>query len=151
MKINWGTAVVLAFIAFISFILFFVVRMTMDSNSNHDLVTEGYYKEELGFQKKMDAEHNANNLSTKISIEKTDSGWEVRFPEAMEPQKIKGTVSLYRPSNKHLDFDLPINISNSNLLIPDKRLLDGRWDITISLEYENKNYLHKESLTYIKN
>ena len=65
MKINWGTAVVLAFIAFISFILFFVVRMTMDSNSNHDLVTEGYYKEELGFQKKMDAERNANNLSDK--------------------------------------------------------------------------------------
>lgn len=151
MKINWGTAVVLAFIAFISFILFFVVRMTMESNSNHDLVTEGYYKEELGYQKKMDAERNANNLSTRIKIEKTTLGWEILFPEAMEPQKIKGNVSLYRPSNKQLDFDIPIRISNSNLLIPNKRLLDGRWDITITMEYDNESYVHKESLTYVKN
>lgn len=151
MKINWGTAVVLAFIAFISFILFFVVRMTMDSNSSHDLVTEGYYKEELGYQKKMDAERNANNLSTRIRIEKTALGWEVYFPETMVPQKIKGNVSLYRPSNKQLDFDLPINTSNSNLLIPNKRLLDGRWDITITMEYDNEFYVHKESLTYVKN
>tara|TARA_R110002051_G_C8715895_1_gene496101 strand:- start:1435 stop:1890 length:456 start_codon:yes stop_codon:yes gene_type:complete len=151
MKINWGTAIVLAFIAFISFILFFVVRMTMDSNSNHDLVTEGYYKEELGFQKKMDAERNAINLSERIRIEKTSLGWDIRFPKTMEPQKIKGNVSLYRPSNKQLDFGLPIKISNSNLLIPDKHLLDGRWDITITFEYENKTYSHKESLTYVKN
>lgn len=151
MKINWGTAIVLAFIAFISFILFFVVRMTMDSNSNHDLVTEGYYKEELGFQKKMDAERNANNLSKRIRIVKTSLGWDIHFPETMEPQKIKGNVSLYRPSNKQLDFGLPIKISNSNLLIPDKRLLDGRWDITITFDYENKTYSHKESLTYVKN
>ena len=111
MKINWGTGIVLAFIAFISFILFFVVRMTMDSNSNHDLVTEGYYKEELNFQKKMDAERNANNLSTKIRIEKTTYGWDILFPENMEAQKIKGNVSLYRPSNKNLDFDVPISTS----------------------------------------
>ncbi|MET6991288.1 FixH family protein [Sediminicola arcticus] len=151
MKINWGTGIVLAFIAFISFILFFVVRMTMDSNSNHDLVTEGYYKEELNFQKKMDAERNANNLSTKIRIEKTTYGWDILFPENMEAQKIKGNVSLYRPSNKNLDFDVPISTSNSHMLIPNKRLLDGRWDITIALEYDNQSYLHRESLTYIKN
>ncbi|MEB8327890.1 FixH family protein [Flavobacteriaceae bacterium KMM 6897] len=151
MKINWGTGVVLAFIAFISFILFFVVRMTIDNNASHDLVTEGYYKEELGHQKKMDAQRNANNLSTKIRIDRTTLGWDIRFPEAMEPQKIKGNVSLYRPSNKQLDFDLPISITNSHFLIPDNRLLDGRWDITITLKYDNKSYFHKESLTYIKN
>ncbi|MFT4832820.1 MAG: nitrogen fixation protein FixH [Psychroserpens sp.] len=151
MKINWGTGVVLAFIAFISFILFFVVRMTMDNNANHDLVTEGYYKEELGYQKKMDAQRNANNLRPRIRVDRTTFGWDILFPETMEPQKIKGNVSFYRPSNKQLDFDLPISISNSHMLIPDKRLLDGRWDITITMEYDNQSYLHKESLTYIKN
>lgn len=141
----------MAFIAFISFILFFVLSMTMNNNASHDLVTEGYYKEELVYQKRMDAQLNANNLSTRIRIDRSPLGWDILFPDTMKPQKIKGNVSLYRPSNKKLDFDLPINISNSHLLIPDNRLLNGRWDITITLEYDNESYLHKESLTYIKN
>ncbi|PIF01685.1 MAG: cytochrome C oxidase Cbb3 [Maribacter sp.] len=148
MKINWGTGIVLAFIGFIGFILFFVVRMNMDDRVNHDLVTEEYYKAELGYQKEIDAEANANDLSSKLIIHRTSEGLVVKFPEEMEPDKVKGTVSLYRPSNKHLDFDLPISLSNTHLLIPDKRLLDGRWDIKISWEYLGTPYLFKKSITY---
>ena len=147
MKINWGTGIVIAFIVFITFILFFVVRMTTDGRANHDLVTEEYYKAELGFQKEIDAEKNANK-NAKIFLEKTPEGLLLKFPENVDLKKVKGTVSLYRPSNKHLDFDLPISLSQAHLLIPDKRLLDGRWDIKVLWEYEGENYLHRESLTY---
>ncbi|MGF1558215.1 MAG: FixH family protein [Flavobacteriaceae bacterium] len=147
MKINWGTGIVIAFIVFITFILFFVVRMTTDGRANHDLVTEEYYKAELGFQKEIDAEKNANK-NAKIFVEKTQEGLLLKFPENLDLKKVKGTVSLYRPSNKHLDFDLPISLSQAHLLIPDKRLLDGRWDIKVLWEYEGENYLHRESLTY---
>ncbi|WP_205957991.1 hypothetical protein [Flavivirga algicola] len=34
-----------------------------------------------------------------------------------------------RPSNKHLDFETAISLSKPNLLIPDNRLVDGRWNI----------------------
>ncbi len=147
MKINWGTGIVIAFIVFITFILFFVVRMTTDGRANHDLVTEEYYKAELGFQKEIDAEKNANE-NAKIFVEKTQEGLLLKFPENLDLKQVKGTVSLYRPSNKHLDFDLPISLSQAHLLIPDKRLLDGRWDIKVLWEYEGENYLHRESLTY---
>ena len=50
MKINWGTGIVLAFIGFIGFILYFVIRMSTDDSANHDLVTEEYYKKELSYQ-----------------------------------------------------------------------------------------------------
>ena len=56
MKINWGTAIIISFIAFICFILFFVIRMSTDNRANHDLVTEEYYKAELAYQKEIDAE-----------------------------------------------------------------------------------------------
>lgn len=148
MKINWGTGIVLAFIGFIGFILFFVVKMSMDDRANHDLVTEEYYKAELGYQKEIDAETNANNLSSKLIIRKTPKGLIVEFPKDINLEKIKGTVSLYRPSNKHLDFDLPISLSNAHLLIPDKRLLDGRWDIKIAWQYQDKPYLFKQNITY---
>jgi len=148
MKINWGTAIVIAFVAFISFILFFVVRMSMDNRANHDLVTEEYYKAELGYQVEIDAESNANENAVNLKISKTTEGLLVEFPQSVDFKKINGVVSLYRPSSKHLDFDLDLNLSNAHLLIPDKRLLDGRWDIKVSWQYEDQEYLHKESLTY---
>lgn len=148
MKINWGTAIVIAFVGFISFILFFVVRMSMDNSANHDLVTQEYYKAELGYQKEIDAETNANENLVNLNIKKTPEGLLVRFPEGLDYNSIKGKVSLYRPSNKHLDFDLDLNLSNAHLLIPDKRLLDGRWDIKVFWEYDSQEYLHKESITY---
>ncbi|WP_405247455.1 FixH family protein [Cellulophaga sp. Asnod2-G02] len=148
MKINWGTGVVIAFVCFISFILFFVIRMNMDDKANHDLVTEEYYQEEIGYQKEIDAVKNANHNSKKISLQKTTEGLEISFPENLNNKEIKGTVSLYRPSNKHLDFDFPISLSDSHLLVPDKRLLEGRWDIKIYWKYQNEEYLHKEKITY---
>lgn len=147
MKLNWGTSIVIAFVAFISFILFFVVRMSTDYRANHDLVTEDYYKATLEYQEEINAEKNANTNAL-LYLEKSSEGVLLNFPENLDPETITGIVSLYRPSNKHLDFDLPISLSNAHLLIPDKRLLDGRWDIKVTWEYEGEVYLHKESIVY---
>ena len=148
MKINWGTGIVLAFIGFISFILFFVIRMASDSSTNHQLVTEDYYKKELEYQREIDEQNNAKENALLLDVRKVPGGLQLSFPEKVDPSKITGTVSLYRPSNEHLDFDLPISLSNSHLLIPDKRLLDGRWDIKITWKHQGESYLHKESITY---
>ncbi|MBC7000292.1 MULTISPECIES: FixH family protein [Bacteroidota] len=147
MKINWGTGIVLAFVAFISFILFFVVRMSMDNRADHDLVTEEYYKHELAYQDEIDAQNNAKKLE-KIQLKRTEEGLLVVFPETIDYKKIKGKVSLYRPSNKHLDFDLDLRLSNTSLLIPDTRLLGGRWDLKIMWEYQGVEFLQKESFNY---
>lgn len=148
MKINWGTGIVIAIVLFMSFITFLVLKMITNDDYNHDLVVEEYYKKELAYQEEIDAEENLKLLSEKIEGKKVEGGWILRFPKEIEASKIKGTVFLYRPSNKQLDFDFPIELSNSNLLIPDKRLLDGRWNITISWEYDKKEYLYKEYITY---
>ncbi len=148
MKINWGTGIVIAFIAFISFILYFVIRMSTEDRANHDLVTKEYYKRELAYQQEIDAENLALNREAKLQVEKTGKGILIQFPEQFDHKEITGLVSLYRPSNKHLDFDFPISLSNTHLLIPDNRLLDGRWDITVSWNYQEHTFLHKEKVTY---
>lgn len=148
MKINWGTGIVLAFIGFISFILYFVFRMSTDDRANHDLVTDEYYKKELTYQQELDASNSATEMNANLTMEKTGEGLVIYFPERFDPTKISGTVSLYRPSNKHLDTNFPISLSKTHLLIPDNRLVDGRWDITVKWEYEGKSFLHKEKLTY---
>ena len=148
MKINWGTAIVMAFIAFIAFIMYFVVIASTDSKAEHDLVTEEYYKAELSYQKEINAQQNASNMTIPVTISKNAKGLIIRLPEEMNSKKITGIVSLYRPSDKQLDFDLPFQWSESQLLIPDKRLLDGRWDIKVSWQYEGKSFMHKQSIIY---
>ncbi|MEX0312730.1 MAG: FixH family protein [Allomuricauda sp.] len=148
MKINWGTGIVIAFIAFIAFILYFVIRMSTDNSANHDLVTKEYYKRELAYQNEIDASKSAMELGAKLRLKKSAEGITIFFPEKFDPKKITGIVSLYRPSNKHLDIDFPLSLSKTHLLIPDNRLVDGRWDITIKWQYEGNNFLFKERLTY---
>jgi hypothetical protein len=79
----------------------------------------------------------------------TTKGVEIIFPATFIPNKIQGKVSLYRPSNKKFDFEIPISISESTLLIPKKSLIGGRWDINMEWQYEGKTYLTKE-IIYIR-
>ena len=148
MKINWGTAIVLAFIAFISFIMYFVISMMTNKKYDHDLVTENYYQKELVFQQSIDKETNAKKLDEQVTWKKTPDGMLITFPQSLNIEEIEGKVFLYRPSNKHLDFEMPITLSNHTLLIPDNRLLDGRWNLSVEWEYDDVEYLFKEDITY---
>ena len=150
MKINWGTAIVIAFGLFISFILYFVVKVQSDSKYDNDLVVEEYYKHDAKFGDEMERVQNAEDLVSKPVITIVDEGVTIVFPVTLVPENIKGKVSLYRPSNKKLDFEIPISLSDATtLLIPKKSLAGGRWDINMEWQYEGKSYLTKETI-YIK-
>ena len=148
MKISWGTGIVLAFIGFISFIMYFIITMNIDDKYSHDLVSEDYYAEELTYQNDIDKLKNTKTLSENISYKKTSEGLMIEFPKNIDFKDISGKVFLYRPSNKQLDFDTTISLSKPYLLIPDNRLVDGRWNIKIDWQYKGKQYLFKESINY---
>ncbi|MFD2916194.1 FixH family protein [Psychroserpens luteus] len=148
MKFNWGTGIVIAFIAFISFIMYFVINMNMSDKYDTSLVREDYYEAELELQNDIDKENNSKTLESNLSWKRTDKGLEISFPESLDTDKITGKVFLYRPSNKQVDFETAISLSNQNLLIPDKRLLDGRWNIRVDWQYNGKSYLYKKEITY---
>ena len=148
MKFNWGTGIVVTIIAFIAFIMYFVITMSTDNTYSHDLVTDKYYQAELNYQQEIDAEKNAKSLKEKVTIEKNSKGLKINFPENFIPKNIKGKVFLDRPSNKQLDFEIPISISKTYLLVPEQRLVDGRWNMKIFWKYKNTDYLIKKELVY---
>ena len=144
MKINWGTGIVIAFVFFMSFILFFVFRVQSDRKYDNELVVQEYYKEERGLEGKMDKENSAIALHDNFRIENTPKAIKIVFPETMDVHKITGKVSLYRPSDQRLDFEVPISLSSPYLLIPKQDLAGGRWDITVDWQYEGKGYMKTE-------
>ena len=149
MKINWGTSIVIAFALFMTFILYFVFQVQSNSKYDNELVVEEYYKHDAHFGEEMIRIQNANNLVQKPIITVSKLGISIVFPNDFEPKNIKGKVSLYRPSNKKLDFEVPISLSNPTLLIPVSNLVGGRWDINMEWQYSGKQYLTKE-IIYIK-
>lgn len=148
MKINWGTGIVLAFIGFISFIMYFVITMSTSKKYDFELVTENYYGQELEFQHDIDKQNNAKTLEENISWSKTTEGILITFPKTFKAEAITGNVFLYRPSNKQLDFETAISLSDHNLLIPDKRLLGGRWNIKVDWQYKGNSYMYKKDISY---
>ena len=148
MKINWGTGIVIAFVLFIAFIMYFVINMNLNKKYDHDLVTEDYYQEELLHQNEIDKVNNAKKLKENVSWKKTDDGILISFPKDLDYTNIMGNVFLYRPSNKKVDFEIPISLSDHYLLIPKTSLLNGRWNIKVDWKYNGKSYLYKESIVY---
>jgi FixH len=146
MKINWGTGIIIAFTLFMSFILYFVIKVQSNSKYDNELVVEEYYKHDAKFGDEMVRIQNAQNLVEKPQIINEAGEIKIIFPPQFEPKNIKGKVSLYRPSNKKLDFEIPISLSNSTLLIPKKSLVGGRWDINLNWEYNNKEYQSKNTI-----
>lgn len=148
MKINWGTGIVIGIISFMSFILYFVITMSVNKKYDHDLVSEQYYKDEMAYQTEIDSEKSMKRDFKNLLSTKTNEGWLFKFPDTILQGKIKGNVSFYRPSNSKLDFELPLNIVNGSMLVPKKQLLEGRWNIRMKFQYQEKDFLYKETIYY---
>ena len=141
-KISWGSAVVIAFVAFISFILYFVVQMTVNSRSNHDLVSPDYYQKELQFQEDMAAQQRAKALETPLIISANWEGIILEFPPQMSTQtpEIRGKLFLSKPDNKNLDQELSLQLQGSQMRIPASQLVEGRWNLVVDWEFQGLTY-----------
>ncbi len=148
MKINWGTSIVIAFGTFMFFILYFVYKVQSNSKYDNELVVEEYYKHDANYQQELEKLQNSADLSEKPKIVKTTNGLEISFPTHLDIKNITGNVSFYRSSNKKLDFIVPISFSGSTLLIPNKRLIEGLWKISINWNYNKVDYITKETIYY---
>lgn len=147
MKIGWGTGIVIVMAIFMSCILYFVIRVQSDAKYDNQMVLTDYYKYEMSLENEQDKERNANALATKVEINESENGVNISFPDEFDYNRIEGKISLYRPSDEKLDFEIPISLSSSNLLIPRNVLADGRWDISIDWKYEGTEYLNKEKIS----
>ena len=146
MKINWGTGIVIAFVLFISFILYFVVKSAAPENRYY-FDEEDYYKSSLKHQEVIDRLERTKTLSSKVKITKSETGFILEFPKEIN-EETKGMVYFFRPSTNVLDFKIPIAIINNKMRIEHDNLVAGKWNITIDFTSNSLEYLVKRSITY---
>lgn len=128
MKWHWGTCIALFYLAFVSILIFLVIRSRSFDNS---LVADNYYEQDLQYQKHYDK--IVNNLTAggvQIKVDRKERQIVLQFPETKRP--INGQIHFYRPSDSTLDLILPIAVDpTGQMTITTRRLLDGQWEIKI--------------------
>ena len=72
----------------------------------------------------------------------------VSFPKDIEQESIIGSIYLQRLSNEKLDFTEQIKLTGHQQMIPDEKLVSGKWIVKIDWETGQDKYLFKESWFY---
>ena len=137
---SWGTGVTLAFTGFVGFILFLVYS---SFQQNIDLVAEDYYQQELAYQQVIDESNNYDALEEQLLVTETPTSIEFIFPHN-ELQKIKGTLTFFRPSNKK--DDLFFKVTGKDLTVDKTQLVAGLYLIKASWVSGDKKYFREQSL-----
>ncbi|GIM54442.1 FixH family protein [Capnocytophaga cynodegmi] len=147
MKISWGTGIVIAFVAFIAFIMYFVVNMTINKKYDHDFVTDDYYKKEFSYQNMMVKAQKTEKEQMTVQIQSSLEGVTLTFPSKITDENVVGSVSFYRPSNRKRDFKIPLQLKNKQMLVPINVLSEGRWNVEVNYTFNNNDYISIKNIT----
>lgn len=138
-------ALVLA--SFIIFILSFFVRFHYNQGESMDLVVEDYYNHGLKYQEELNAISNVKNLPNPPKILLEDNLLKIQFPE--EDVVVSGEVGIYRPSNKKLDHNFPLTLTDREMNINEKAFTKGPYEIHLFWRDNlGKSYLIKQRIVW---
>lgn len=144
MKLNWGFGIALFYASFMVILLFFVIKSTTHDNS---LVIENYYEQDLKYQSHYDRLLNTQRLKQQVVFKKNgaEQTIEIQFPKEMK--KIKGSIHLFRPSTKHRDVFLEVNVDKNGITtFSTRQLISGRWKIKMNWQNGNKEYYSEKDI-----
>jgi hypothetical protein len=145
---NWGNKLLVVFAAFGCFILYMVYRCTQ---TQVDLVSNEYYKDELAYQNVIDGRNNADMLSSKVSVTQDDSHVAIQFPEQMRGENISGSIYFYAPANAKNDLQVALK-TNGGLVqqVSKQTLRPGKYTVKISWQEGDKKFYSEQPLTVNK-
>lgn len=137
---NWGKGIAITLTLFIGFITVLVINMI---SAKVDLVNEDYYAKEMGFQDKIDAQNNVNNLDIKPKI--TEDKEDINFFLPPESNISDVQVNFYRPSDEEGDKEFKIDSDNS-FSLSKSNFESGNYDVTLNFNIGKETYSLKKSV-----
>lgn len=146
-KSKWGLGIALLYSAFVLFILSVVI---FSVSQDFTMVEDNYYQKSLTYQEKIDQMQNSENLPDKpfIELNKDENKLTITFPDSLAESGISGTAHFFRPSDKHADQLLPIELSEMHVMeISTNRFLKGSWVLKLSWESSGILFYQEENLT----
>jgi hypothetical protein len=145
MTFNWGHKLTLAFSAFVVFIFVMVYKAV---NSDFQLVTKEYYKDELAYQEVIDGTNKANQLSAAVRIQQVGDQLIIQLPEEMKQQTVTGSIWLYCPSQDKNDRRLALTVNEAGKqTISTKEIAAANYLAKIRWRANNETYYTEQRIT----
>jgi len=108
-----------------------------------ELVAEDYYAQEIAYQNRMEQQSNA--IAVDIQTSFNDGGLVLQYPQNAD--QWSGKIAFFRPSNQHLDFELPIKADESlQQHIAQDQLIAGLWRLKFYWKEQGKEYYVEKSV-----
>lgn len=144
MTLNWGHKLTIFICAFAGMIILLVYKSTQ---TNFDLVTKEYYKDELKYQDVIDGTQRANSLGTKASVVKSGETIDIRLPEEMKGLTITGSAWFYCAADAKKDIKVPLAVNaDGKQQISNKLLLPGRYTVKLNWTAGSQQYYSETSI-----
>ncbi len=146
MKLNWGTGIAITYTIFVLVLVFAVVQST---KVDHSLVTEDYYQKDLEYQTQIDKEVNALNLGEDLQIKYADAQKAVQLQFPAELGAVQGNILFFRPSDKNLDFEAPVQADErGQQIISTQTMMPGLWKVQVNWQAGGVAYYKEETVIF---
>lgn len=143
---RWAWGIALLYGCFVVFIIGLIV---FASAQDFPLVEPDYYQKELRYQQRIDQTAGSLALADRLAIELGENSptLTLSFPREFDAARISGTITLYRPSDPHLDQTLHIDAKTMNIqTIPVGNLSPGLWYVKVDWRHGDDVYFDEKRI-----
>ena len=138
MKFNWGTGILIFLILFLiaaGIFIAFAMRQSVE------LVHEDYYERGVDHSTQMEVERRSAPYQEAIKAVQLDGALQISMTDTIAVKCDSAMIKLYRPSDNQLDMNIKYDPGRGALVIPNEKLVPGRYILTLSwysggLKYE---------------
>ncbi len=137
MTLGWGWKIAILYSVFVALMVGLVIA---SSHQKVDLVSKDYYKDEIAYQKVLDASKNQAGLAGSLAIHADEQAVTVEFPAEFAGKVLNGSVSLYSASHEEWDKNFEINTSTGKMTISRQSLHHTVYTIKVSYTADGTNF-----------
>jgi len=141
---GWGTRIVIAYVAGICFLLYFVIRSMMITT---EMTEDNYYAKELAFNTHIEGVENAKKLATPITIIDTAGTIRITIDSITAASLENGEVHFYNAASERADRKVPLKASSSGKYFFDKTLfVKGKYIIRVNFDFDKKPFYTEQTI-----
>lgn len=143
MRIGWGWRIMFLYASFATMIIILVIK---SSHQQFDLVSKDYYKDEIGYQKVLDASKNEALLAGNIDIHADRDKVVIDFPQEFKGKAMQGEIRFFSVVQQDWDRVFKVNNEGGTAIIPRAKLENTNYKIKISYSVDGKEYYHESQI-----
>ncbi|HLV42409.1 MAG TPA: FixH family protein [Brumimicrobium sp.] len=136
---NWGKGITIALATFMAYIIYMAYVLISQST---DLVSPDYYKDEVLYEREINAQQNALNNKSHLGFDISTEGLLIQLETPDEVDVLD--ITLYRSNAK--EDDISFETRGKSAFIESSKLKKGRYLLTAEWKAQNRSFQMRDTV-----